>query len=160
MARVYDRYLRMQVLPRFSYTFGSGWPGLGLLVMRVAVASGAASISFRVLRALDVTQALPWVLVAGALVVLCASLSLCIGLFSPYAELTLTIASVSILGLHSTSAADAILAAQPWPLVLMMCGVAVGLALIGPGAYSVDAKLSGRYELTIPPNRVGERSTP
>ena len=148
----------MWVSPRFSYTFPSGWPGAGLLLVRVVVALGAAAIPLRVLRAIDAEQSLPWLLLAGALVELSASLLLCVGLFSPYAELTLTIASVGVLGLHATGAADAGVAAQSWSLVLMMCGVTLGLALIGPGAYSVDAKLSGRHELTIPPHRAGERS--
>ena len=144
----------MSVSPRFSYTFPSGWPGAGLLLMRVAVAAGAASMPLRVLWAIDGAQSLPWVLLAGALVALSASLLLSVGLFSPYAELVLTIASVGVIALYS-NAADDVIAAQRWPLMLMVCGVAMGLALIGPGAYSVDAKLSGRHEVTIPPNRVG-----
>src|SRR5690348_6759263 len=97
----------MGASPRFSYRFPSGWPGAGLLVMRVAVASAAASLPLHVLLAIDAEPSVPLLLLAGALVELCASLLLCVGLFSPYAELTLTIALLGVLGLHSTRAVDA-----------------------------------------------------
>jgi hypothetical protein len=39
--------------------------------------------------------------------------------------------------------------ASVWQLVVLEVGLALGLALIGPGAYSIDARLFGRREITI-----------
>ena len=41
----------------------------------------------------------------------------------------------------------------PWPLALMTTIVAVSLVCLGPGAYSIDAFLFGRREISIPPPR-------
>ena len=38
----------------------------------------------------------------------------------------------------------------PWPLALMTTVVAVSLVFLGPGAYSIDASLFGRKEISIP----------
>ncbi len=41
----------------------------------------------------------------------------------------------------------------PWPLALMTTVMAVSLVFLGPGAYSIDAFLFGRREISIPPPR-------
>ncbi len=38
----------------------------------------------------------------------------------------------------------------PWPLALTTTVVAVSLVFLGPGAYSIDASLFGRKEISIP----------
>ena len=38
----------------------------------------------------------------------------------------------------------------PWPLALMATAMAVSLMFLGPGAYSIDAFLFGRKEISIP----------
>ena len=38
----------------------------------------------------------------------------------------------------------------PWPLALMTTVVAVSLVFLGPGAYSIDAFLFGRKEISVP----------
>ena len=41
----------------------------------------------------------------------------------------------------------------PWPLAFMSTVMAVSLVFLGPGAYSIDALLFGRKEISIPPPR-------
>jgi uncharacterized membrane protein YphA (DoxX/SURF4 family) len=45
---------------------------------------------------------------------------------------------------------------EDWPLPFLLVGVLAALAILGPGAYSVDAWLFGRRKLIIgrPPTRL------
>ena len=37
------------------------------------------------------------------------------------------------------------------PYLLFVCAVAIAIVMLGPGAYSLDARLFGRREIIIPP---------
>ena len=44
------------------------------------------------------------------------------------------------------------LSTAPWNLPLFDIGMAISLALIGPGALSIDSRRFGRREIVIPPS--------
>lgn len=119
--------------------FPQGGPGLALLLLRISVAtifltsalnavnhSGASSIRF---------------LYAGILII---SASLSIGFLTPYlASIAFAFAIANLLaGFQSDNLV----------YVFAMCD-AVALALLGPGAYSVDARLFGRRVTVLPSRR-------
>jgi uncharacterized membrane protein YphA (DoxX/SURF4 family) len=122
-------------LYRFFSTFPGRAPGAGLLILRTS-AGGVTALH----GALWLTQsadpgALAWVV--GLLATL-GGLMLAAGLLTPGAALAVGASMVS-----------PVLQAEVMVAALVVVN-AVALALIGPGAYSIDAYLFGRREIIIP----------
>jgi uncharacterized membrane protein YphA (DoxX/SURF4 family) len=120
---------------RLFSTFAEGWPGAGLWLQRVLTSSilfylGATHL----LETASLGPNLPYLIaaVAGALLLL--------GLWTPQAGITIAIVEVWIL---SARAGNPLIT-----IVLAILGVTV--AMIGPGIWSVDARLYGRKHLEYP----------
>jgi putative oxidoreductase len=73
------------------------------------------------------------------LAAICSAL-LIIGLWTPVAGLFMAISEMSLLLFPSTSAS----------MHIVLAAVGVALAMIGPGAWSVDARLFGRKRIRLP----------
>jgi uncharacterized membrane protein YphA (DoxX/SURF4 family) len=88
---------------------------------------------------------------AAGLFAILAGLVLCIGLFTPFVASILTIGylieSVSPFVVNDTGRHADTLAA------LNLAAMSLALALLGPGAFSIDARLFGRLEIIIPESR-------
>jgi hypothetical protein len=115
--------------------FPTGWPGAALLLLRVALSANVAYGSVDVSAHLDIA----WVLALLATV----SLALCVGLLTP---ITAALAAfIEILIWYFSTGTIA---------ALHVCAilVATALAMLGPGAYSLDAKLFGRRQVIFPPS--------
>lgn len=140
-------------MQRLSYTFPSGSPGVGLLALRVALAASLAAdatrliATFRDPTADGVTTALLVCLFAAG------AASAAAGFLTGLLQTTVALALLATLGRQIWIAA---LAASPsvgaWHVPLLELALAAALALIGPGAYSIDARLFGRQEIVIPPS--------
>lgn len=116
-------------MQRLFSTFPSGPPGLGLLVLRTSVAA-ALFLSF------SWNQGIPFGAVAASWL-LC--LALCVGYLTPIAALLAFALHAVLLWLRLVSAeASALHIAD-----------ALALALLGPGAYSLDARRFGRRVLDV-----------
>jgi uncharacterized membrane protein YphA (DoxX/SURF4 family) len=115
-------------LRRLFSTFACGWPGVGLLLIRTAVgvsliASGI--VRFRSGQAPQLTILDILTIADGVLVMM--------GLWTPVAgSLVVILAAWSIFAQH----------ANLYSTVLSAV-IGAGLALIGPGAWSLDARLFG-----------------
>jgi putative oxidoreductase len=116
-------------------TFPGQWPGLGLLLLRLAQA--VSSI-------LD-ARLYPWGLGEGvAIAILCAELLssglLAIGLWTPVAGVILAmVESIRIILGASIDGRPAALAV-----------IGLSLAMLGPGSWSIDARLFGRKRIDLP----------
>ena len=77
----------------------------------------------------------------GAVTEGAAGLLLCAGLWTPIAG-----AVLAALALWSAVSANG----DPWPQMLL-AAMAIALALLGPGAWSIDARLFGRKRLIREP---------
>jgi uncharacterized membrane protein YphA (DoxX/SURF4 family) len=119
---------------RLFSIFPDGWPGTGLLFLRAVTATpllqfikgpAAPAVTFSITLHL---------LAAGC------SVLLMVGLWTPIAGLFMAGAELSLLLFRFNSSS--------MPIVLAALGVA--LAMIGPGAWSVDAHLFGRKRIRIP----------
>lgn len=120
---------------RLFSTFAHGAPGLGLLLLRVVAAIVLILRAGMALRgSLPVAPAILYVL-AGAVGIL-----LLVGLWTPVAGTALAVLALSRAFLHP---------ADPWTCVLLGT-LGAALALLGPGAWSVDAWLFGWRRVELP----------
>ena len=118
---------------RLFSTFAPGAPGIGLLLLRAACAS--TLISYAVSAPWH-TLAVPELLLG--MVSIGLALLLLAGLWTPIAA---TLAAVDALLIALSHAAYA----RYW-LIAVVC---VALALLGPGAWSIDARLFGWKRIEI-----------
>ena len=122
-------------MQRLFSTFADGWPGGGILLLRVLAGSalicrGLAATSVPAHAGLFTLQIL-----GGA-----AGLLILGGLWTPVVGVFAGIVEIWIACTEPT--------AQPFAMVLATLGIS--LAMIGPGAWSIDARLYGRKQL-LPP---------
>jgi uncharacterized membrane protein YphA (DoxX/SURF4 family) len=123
-------------LQRLFSTFADGWPGIGLLLLRLL--TGLALIHFGISGLLEATQLTTVVLhVIGA----GAGLLLLVGLWTPVAGSLAAIVNVWIAFSRLLSHSG-----DPW-IAIIQAVLGAALAMIGPGAWSIDARLFGRKHI-------------
>jgi uncharacterized membrane protein YphA (DoxX/SURF4 family) len=119
---------------RLFSTFPDGWPGFGLLFLRAiatipSVQQAVAGPFTAPLRAL-----------AAHVVAACAAALLFVGFWTPVAGVLMAVADLSLAFSHSH---------DPW-IHILLGAFGAALAMLGPGAWSVDARLFGRKRIQIP----------
>jgi putative oxidoreductase len=125
-------------LRRLFSTFATGLPGAGLLVMRLVAGT---TLSYRGCMALVGNLALgPTPVVVFQIII---GMLLLVGLWTPVAGTLL--AMLEILHLF-------MLTGDPWIHILLLT-LGVSLTLLGPGGWSVDARLFGWKRVEIPNRR-------
>lgn len=115
--------------------FPAGLPGLALLLLRLSVAVAL------LLRDYAYRDALP-VWVHGTAIVI--SLVVSVGYLTPLAAAA-ALAYHMLVGIELGAGVDAVL------VTLVPAIDALALALLGPGAYSVDSRRFGRRVVVLPP---------
>jgi putative oxidoreductase len=119
---------------RLFSSFARGWPGVGLLVLRVAAGSS---------------------LIARAILVLGNTLTFGTGFFQLF---TATAGLLLIIGLWTPVLATVMVLLELWRIIsrqgdpaseILLCALAFAIALLGPGAWSVDARLFGWKRIEI-----------
>ena len=127
-----------QVVRRLYSSFAYGAPGLGLLLLRLAASTGLIAVGILPFRGDP-----PIVLAMLYLLMIGTGVLLLIGLWTPIAGTLL-----ALLGLWRAFHHPA----HRWTCVLMgILGAA--LALLGPGGWSIDARLFGWKQIHIPDRR-------
>ena len=134
-------------LQRLYSTFPDGWPGFGLLLLRVGLSSHLVFIAISdILAGYSDTTVLAPSLVAGV-----GGIFLFIGLWTPITGVLVAVAQFWIvLLLHSPGQE------HTWTHICLAV-MSVSVAMLGPGAWSVDARLYGRRRFASDRTR---RSTP
>ncbi len=121
-------------MQRIFSTFADGWPGVGLLMQRLLVGAALLYLEFACLSATPVCA-----LVVTKSIGACAGILLIVGLWTPIAGMVL--ASVEAwIGLSAADGSGVAIALGVFGLTL---------AMIGPGAWSVDARLFGRRRIAF-----------
>jgi uncharacterized membrane protein YphA (DoxX/SURF4 family) len=88
-----------------------------------------------------------WTWAAG-LLALATGISLLIGFLTPFACILLSLGITAIA--FSSSTAYTLNLLHGGLFLLIVVGMAAATAILGPGAYSIDARLFGRREIIIP----------
>ena len=122
-------------LQRLFSTFAEGWPGAGLLLQRVLTST--ILLYYGILHVVEnnrVAPSLPYLIAAVA------GVFLLLGLWTPIAGISIAIVGIWVFLACSGHSLAAIIVA--------VLGATV--AMIGPGMWSVDARLYGRKHLEDP----------
>ena len=122
-------------LQRLFSTFADGWPGVGLLLQRLLTGTILLYCGITHLgKASQFVPITPHTIAAGA------GILLLVGLWTPVGGALVTIVELWIVSLRVGD-----------PLVpLMLAILGATLAMIGPGAWSIDARLFGRKHMEPP----------
>jgi uncharacterized membrane protein YphA (DoxX/SURF4 family) len=121
-------------MQRLFSTFADGWPGAGILLMRLV--AGITFIDCGIATLRGDPSILPIVL---SVLIVGTGLLLLAGLLTPFAG-TLA-AAIEVWKIFL----------QPeylW-IYILLGTISAGLAMIGPGAWSIDARLFGRKHIDI-----------
>lgn len=130
-------------MQRLFSAFPGGWPGVGLLLLRVAVGSAAVAQGVRYI--VDGDPALvTWV--AGAAAIASGAL-LVVGFLTPGAGAVVVLgcalmALVPVPPFNANAGSDRL-------TIAFLAVVAAAIIPLGPGAFSFDARLFGRREIVI-----------
>ena len=134
------------MLQRLFSTFPGGRPGLGLLLLRAAVGPSVIAEGIFYLIGTPSPSVALWLL---GFVLILSGIGLTIGFLTPLAGL--------LAGIHFFGVAVSWFPAPSWNfhdfrlIALGLIATTIAIALIGPGAFSLDGYLFGRREIVIPP---------
>lgn len=135
------------VLQRAFSSFPSGCPGAALLLLRLAV-GGIASLQASIVIATAQGTA-NGAIVSAALVIIVA-LALMVGFITPLASVLLTIGGMMVM--LDPGIAGALPMFESWTARLEFIVLSAVLICLGPGAFSLDARLYGRREVHVNSN--------
>jgi putative oxidoreductase len=122
-------------LQRLFWTFADGWPGIGLLIQRMTT---GALLFYCAAGVLSTTSQFAGV--APSIIGVAAGVLLLFGLWTPIAGTLIAVVEIWSVLTHPTT-----------PLVSVILAIlGATLAMIGPGAWSVDARLFGRKHINVP----------
>jgi putative oxidoreductase len=126
------------IVQRLFSTFADGWPGAGILLLRLL--AGAALIGVGIG---DIRNGAPPLTLALQVMSIAAATLLFVGMLTPVAGVLAAAVKVWIsISQFSSRAGD------PW-ITLAQAVLAAALAMIGPGAWSIDARLFGRKRIDL-----------
>ena len=118
-------------MQRLFSSFADGWPGAGLLLLRLLSGGGLLYSGISSAWSSPHHAMVPSILASGAGVLVAA------GLYTPVAGVVAAIAEAWIAYAH---------AGNLWAAIGLMV-LSLSLAMIGPGAWSIDARLFGRKQI-------------
>jgi putative oxidoreductase len=125
-------------LRRLYSTFAPGWPGAGLLLMRLVAGASLIAHGFARLQTGPQTQ-----LIASSIFAIAVGIFLLAGLWTPISG-----SLAAVLGIWSISSRPG----DPWACIFFAT-IGAALALLGPGAWSVDARLFGWKRIDVDRDR-------
>jgi putative oxidoreductase len=125
-------------LQRLFSTFPDGWPGFGLLLLRLSAGIALVCLAISGFLTLGEPVSIARDLVAGI-----AGVFLATGLWTPVMGALIAMDELWIaLSAYSSQRNG------PW-IHILLAVLTAGVAMLGPGAWSIDARLFGRKRFDI-----------
>jgi uncharacterized membrane protein YphA (DoxX/SURF4 family) len=134
-------------LQRLYSTFPGGRPGIGLLLLRAMVGLTATAEGIFYLSG---PSGLTWADWSLGLALIASGAALAAGFLTPYASLFVGLCFLGIVLSWFPGPSGGMRDARQ--VAFGMIITAAALALLGPGAFSLDGRLFGRREIVIPPS--------
>jgi putative oxidoreductase len=135
-------------LQRLYSIFPDGWPGFGLLLLRVGLSSQLIFIAISDLSA----RPSELIVLAPSLVATAGAIFLLAGLWTPITGVLVALDEVWIvLSLRSPRQE------HTWTQICLAV-ICISVAMLGPGAWSIDARLYGRRRFPMHEN-TGDRQS-
>jgi uncharacterized membrane protein YphA (DoxX/SURF4 family) len=131
-------------MQRLYPTFPGRAPGLALLLLRAALGGTLLGFCARSVAVPDPG----WRAVTAGILAGVSGLTMLIGVVTPVASVAAALVMVLIM-VRSGDTSAGLLGGRAENLLLVV--IATALALLGPGALSLDARLYGRREMSFPP---------
>ena len=126
--------LKELFLRRLFSSFARGWPGVGLLLMRIVAAIALVDQAIVEVQAVGLNgSSVPAVLAAVAGILLLA------GLWTPAVGTILAVAELLNVFIEP---------GDPW-IYILLCTITAALAMLGPGAYSANTRSFGWKRIEI-----------
>jgi len=119
--------------------------GVGLLLFRLVI--GGATVSFALRWMAGSAERTAYVWAIGIIAVICGAM-LTVGFMTLLAGV---LASITIVVISFSTQAFSFSLFSAATLNLLTAILAMGLALTGPGAFSIEGRLYGRREIVVPP---------
>ena len=139
-------------MQRLFSSFPGGWPGVGLLLLRAAVGISLLLQGAVCLAGWDRGS---WTWAVGPLVLVVGA-ALLIGFMTPVAGALAVLGTVGVALSRLPPRIPEIFGGAPATIYMVVMAAAV--LLVGPGAFSLDARWFGRREVVIPPPAPSIRS--
>jgi uncharacterized membrane protein YphA (DoxX/SURF4 family) len=138
-------------LQKLFSTFPSEWPGVGLLLLRALVGGSVIAQGVGYVQAAH--QSL--FALSLAIVTFTGGVFLLAGLMTPLIAILVAAGGIGMalswIPLPGLALFDTHLA------IINLIVLSLAIALLGPGAFSLDARMFGRREIAIPSSRNGQR---
>ena len=124
------------LLQKLFSAFPSGWPGVGLLLLRALVAATLISQTLTYVGSANLN------VLSICLAVLAFVIAACflLGLMTPIIAIVIGLSTIALAG------SSVFQLTQP---VLNLIVLTTAIGLLGPGAFSLDARMFGRREILI-----------
>ena len=135
-------------------TFPGGTPGIGLLILRTAAAIATGTYGGILLSRLETTINGQFSYISHlilSLILITGSVFFLLGLMMPFVSITLAVSELiaALIRLTLPNPLDGF--RFTWIALLLLASIAAALFFLGPGAFSIDARLFGRRQIFIKP---------
>jgi uncharacterized membrane protein YphA (DoxX/SURF4 family) len=131
-------------------------PGLGLLILRTATGVATGVYGAIVLSRLE-TVGSSRVSFTGhvilSLILITGSIFFILGLLMPFISITVAVCELFAAVIRTNLSNPLQGSRFGWIALLLLASIAVALAFLGPGAFSIDARLFGRRQIIIPASK-------
>jgi putative oxidoreductase len=148
-------------LQKLYSTFPGSIPGIGLLILRIV--GGIATVVYGgiILTRLDPIVNGQFSYISHlilSLLLITGSIFFILGLMMPFISITLAVCEFGMAFNNLTSDNSLPDSKFGWVELFLLASIATALAFLGPGAFSIDARLFGRKRIFIPSSRKDVRS--
>jgi uncharacterized membrane protein YphA (DoxX/SURF4 family) len=143
-------------LQKLYSTFPGGTPGIGLLILRTAAGIATGIYGSILLSRLDTTINSQFSYIGHlilSLVLITGSVFFILGLMMPFVSTAIAVSELIAAFVRLTLANPLDGFRFSWIALLLLASIATALIFLGPGAFSIDARLFGRRQIYIPSSK-------